>query len=70
LTPLLAKVRWADDEQGTPSFRPILGEQYPRLDCLAESYFVGEDGPLGQGRPESEERGLNLVGIQIHLGIR
>jgi hypothetical protein len=37
-----------------------------RLDRLSEPDFVREDDALGERRFESEQRSLDLVGIEVH----
>lgn len=69
LTPLLAEIGRHDDQEPALAFGPPLGKQDARLDGLTETHLVGEDGPFGQGRLKGKEGGLDLVGIQIDLGI-
>ena len=69
LAPLLAQVGRHDDQQAALSFGPVLGEQEPGLDGLAQPDFVGQDRTLREGAAEGEECGLDLMGIQIDLGI-
>jgi hypothetical protein len=65
--PLLAYGSRTDDQQLPPAFSPILAEHQASLDGFTEANFIGQEHPFGQGRPESEQRGLDLVGIQIAI---
>ena len=47
----------------------MAGECNSGLDGLAETNLVGKNGASGKWRPEGKERGLNLVGIEVNLGI-
>lgn len=69
LMPLFAKIGWRDDEHATLPLCPFLREHQPGLDGLAESDFVREKCPLRERRPECEQRGFNLMGIEVHLRI-
>ena len=69
LVPLLAQVGRGDDQDAPLALRPALREDQTRLDGLAEPDLVGEDRPPGQGGAEREQRGLDLVRVQVHLRI-
>ena len=67
LMPLLAQVRGRDDEDAPLALRPFLREHEPGLDGLAEADLVGEQRALGEGRLEGEQRGVDLVRVQVDL---
>jgi len=66
---LLAEIGRRDDQDPPLSLRPLLRQDQPRLDGLSEPHLVGQQRPLREGRPEREEGGVDLVGVQIHLRI-
>lgn len=70
LTPPLAQIRRRDDQQLPTPLRPLLGEQQPRLNGLAEANLISKNCTLREGRPKREQRGVDLVRIEIHLGVR
>ena len=69
LIPLLAEIGRQDDQDFSFSFRPFLGDDNARLDGLSQTYFIGENGAFGQGRAESKEGSLNLMRVEIDLGV-
>src|SRR5262249_24011192 len=48
------------------SFSPILTKNNPCLDGLAKPHLVRKDNSFRQRRVQSEERGFNLVRIEIN----
>ena len=58
---MLAEIGRRDDQDPPLSLRPLLRQDQPHL--------VGQQRPLREGRPEREEGGVDLVGVQIHLRI-
>ena len=69
LRPLLAQIGRADDQDAPLALDPLLSQHQAGFDGLSKPYFVGEDGALGQGRLKREQRGLHLMGVQVHLRI-
>ena len=49
------------------SFRPFLRQHQPCFDGLAEAYLVCEQCAFRERRTKCEQRGINLVGIQVDL---
>ena len=47
------------------AFGPTLGQNDARLDGLTEPDLIGKDGPARQRRAEREQRGFDLVRVQI-----
>jgi len=45
---------------------PELADDEARLDGLAQPDLIGENDPARQGRAESEQRGVEMVGVQVH----
>ena len=70
LAPLLPQVGRNDDQDATLPLRPALGDQEPGLDGLSQAHLVGQDGTTGKRVPEGEQSRLDLMGIQVDLGIR
>jgi hypothetical protein len=64
--PLLTQRCRADDKKPPPPFRPVLAEDKPRLDGLAEAHLVRENNALAQRRLQSKHRRVDLVWIQVH----
>jgi len=69
-SPLLADGRRADHQQPATALGPVLAQNNTRLDCLAEAHLVGQDNTLGKRGLQREKRRLDLMGIQIHGGIK
>ena len=69
LAPLLPQVGRHDDQDATLAFRPALVDQEPGLDGFPQPDFVGQDGAAGKRVAEGEECRLDLVRIEIDLGI-
>ena len=51
------------------ALRPPLRQHQPRLDRLAEADLVGQQHAPRERRPEREQRRVDLVRVQIDLGI-
>ena len=69
LIPLLAEIGGDNDEQFPFALCPFLREQNAGLDGLAQADLVGQDCASRQGGTEGEQGSVNLVGVQINLGI-
>ena len=67
LMPLFPEIRGRDDENPALPLRPFLGNDQPGFDGFSQADLVCEDRPLRKRRAESEQRGVYLVGIQVHL---
>ena len=67
--PLLPDGRRTDHEQTTLPLGPQLAEHQPCLDGLAEAHLVREQHALAQRRAEGEQRGVDLVWVQVNGGI-
>jgi hypothetical protein len=67
--PLLANGGWADHEQATTTLSPILAENDAGLNRLPKSNLVGQHHALRERRLQSEQRGLDLMGVQVDGGI-
>ena len=63
--PLLAQRCRANHQQPALALRPELAEHDARFDRLAEADLVGQDHALGERRLEREERGFDLVRVEI-----
>ena len=44
---------------------PLLRQHEARLDGLAEADLVGEEHALAEGLSQREERGINLVRLEV-----
>ena len=69
LVPLFAEARWRDDQDAPLAFGPFLREDQARLDGLAQANFVRQQRTPRQRGAEGEQRGFDLVGVQIDLGV-
>lgn len=65
--PLLTEVRRDDDQNLALPFGPFLGKNETRLDGLAETDFIGEQGTFGEGRVEGKQSRIHLMRVQIDL---
>ena len=70
LMPLLAQVGRGNDQNAAFALGPFLRDQQARLDGFAEADFVGKNGALGQRVARSEQRGIDLVRVQVDLSIQ
>jgi len=59
----------ADDQQPAAALGPVLAKDQPRLDGLAQPDLVSEDHAPGKRGAEGEEGGLELMGIEIDVGV-
>jgi hypothetical protein len=65
--PLLAQIRWHDDQNPPLSLRPSLRKDETRLDGLSQSDFIRQHRTFRKGRIKGKESSVNLVRIQINL---
>ncbi len=70
LRPLLAQVRRSNDQNSALPLGPFLGQDQASLYGLSKSDFIGEDRTFGKRGREGEERGLDLMGIEVHLSVK
>jgi len=68
--PLLADGGGADNQLLAPTLCPVLAEHQPRLDGLAQPHLVCQQNALRDRRADSEEGGLDLVGVQVNTGVK
>jgi len=66
LLPLLAEHGGHDNENAPAAFSPLLRKHDTCFDRLAQSDFVGQDRTVGERRTQSEESGVDLMGIQVN----
>src|SRR6266498_4442754 len=69
LVPLLTEIGRGDDQETVFALRPSLGEDKPRLDCLAQTHFIRENGAFGKRRLEREQGCFDLMRIQVDLRV-
>ena len=69
LVPLFAQVGGDDDEDFVPPLRPALRDDQPGFDGFAEADFVGKDDAAREGIAAGEKRGIDLVRVEVYLGI-
>ncbi|MCP9451828.1 MAG: hypothetical protein NNA23_03990 [Nitrospira sp.] len=69
LAPLLAQVGGKDDQEAPLPLGPLPGDQSSGLNRFTKAHFVGKGGPLREGTAEGEQRGLDLVRIEVNLRI-
>ena len=69
LMPLLAQVGRHDDQDVPAPLGPALRDHQAGLDRLAQPHLVGQDHALRQRVAEGEQRGLDLMRVQIDLRI-
>ena len=67
--PLRPERRRDEDEDAALPLRHQLGDHHPRFDGLAEAHLVGEDAAAVGDRLEGEGRRLELVRVQVDLGL-
>ena len=48
---------------------PFLSNEQPGFDCFSQPHLIGEDGTTREWISKSKQSGLNLVRIEIHLGV-
>jgi hypothetical protein len=70
LMPLLAQVGRGDDQNAALALGPFLRDQQACFDGFAETDFVGKDGAPGQRVARREQRGVDLVRVQVDLSIQ
>ncbi len=70
LARLFPEVGRENHEQAALPLRPLLREQQTCLDCLAQPYLVGKYRALRERALERKERRLDLMWIEIDLGVR
>jgi hypothetical protein len=58
-----------DDQQLPPLLCPFFGKKNPGLNRFPKSNFVGEDRAFRERRAEREQRGVDLVRVQVDLGV-
>lgn len=68
--PLLAQRSGADDQQLPLALGPVLAEHDARLDGFAQTHLVGQQHALAQRRAQRKHRSLDLVGVQVHAGVK
>jgi hypothetical protein len=66
LVPLLAKVRRRNDEDAPFAFRPLLSHHQTGFDRLPKANLIGQQETLRKRRPEGEQGGGDLMGIQVY----
>ena len=69
LLPLRPESGWQNQEDASFSFGPSLSDDDGRFDGLAETHFIGQNCTLGQWGTDSEQGSVNLMGIQVNLGV-
>ena len=69
LMPLLPEIGRRDDQNPSSPFRPSLRDHETGFDGLAQANFISQNTALGQWGTEREERRLDLMWIQVDLGI-
>ena len=67
---MFAQVRGKDHEQSAFALGPALGQEQASLDRLSEAHFVRENCTPRERVAKGEERRLDLVGIEVDLGVR
>ena len=69
LIPLLAQVGRRDDENPPPALRSFLREHEARFDGLAQADLIRQQRTFRKRRLESEQRGVDLVRVEVYLRI-
>ncbi len=69
LVPLLAQAGRNNDEDPAFPFSPYLGKNDTGLDSLTQTNFISQDRSTGEWRSERKQGCINLMGIQVNLGI-
>lgn len=69
LMPLFTQVGGGDDEDFAPPLRAALCDDQPGFDGFAEADFIGKDDAAREGIAAGEMRGINLVRVEVYLGI-
>ena len=68
-SPLLADRCWTHHKDFALALSPVLTYDQPRFDGFAKPYFVGEYHALGERRAQCKECCLDLVRVEVDLGI-
>jgi hypothetical protein len=61
--------RGDDQQHPATTLRPALRDAETGLDGLPEAHLVGQQHPARDGRLQREERGVDLVGVEIDAGV-
>ena len=69
LVPLFTQVGGGDDEYFAPPLRAALCDDQPGFDGFAEADFIGKDDAAREGIAAGEKRGIDLVRVEVYLGI-
>ncbi len=69
LGPLLSQIRRNNHKQPTLTLCPSLRQEKTRLDGLPEANLIGEDDAARKGIAQGEERCIQLVRVEVHLGV-
>ena len=69
LMPLFAQVGRGDDKNAAFALCPVLQDDEAGFDGFAQPHFVGKDDAAREGIAAGEKRGINLVRVEVYLGI-
>jgi hypothetical protein len=69
LRPLFAQGRGANHQQAATALGPELAQHQGGFDGLAQAHLIGEHHALAERIVEGEERGIDLMWVQVDTGI-
>ena len=68
--PLLTQGSGTDHDQAPLAFGPVLAKHQPGLNGFSQSDFIAKNNALGERRPQGKQGRIDLMGIQIHTGVK
>ena len=66
---MLAQRGRADDDQPAFTFGPQLAKHQRGFNGFAETDFIGKDDAFAERVVEREQRGIDLVRVEVHAGV-
>ncbi|MCY1550620.1 hypothetical protein D9M68_868870 [compost metagenome] len=70
LRPLLAQGRRANHQQAAPALCPQLAQHQCSFNGFAQTHLVGQYHAFAERVLEREERGVNLVWVEVNAGVK